>query len=320
MSRPARKAARVKTRVSPSVLAASVLALILLAVPAALIANGRPWGTSDAEPASARVPDPVASVTPTTEPTPQATSEPTRKPKPKAQPVVGSGGKSCEAVPGSRVQRQPRPGPALLIGGPGLPTARCRLPALFVAGECVVVWHADAGGFGGQVVIHQPGGPDGAIPDPFGRVDHVRRRRLVGLGDAAQQPGATLRPQVGVRGDPGRGAAAESVPRRAGITGRVRLLVNVWSPAVLAAFGVFVAQLVDQGLDLVVVQAGIDVRQAHRDTHSGGGSADHAAGPLQVFRLDRTDAMRGRKLNQKPSANRYQPASREGSAKKPVNR
>ena len=47
--------------------------------------------------------------------------------------------------------------------------------------------------------------------------------------------------------------------------------------AVVVAFGVFVAQLVDQGLDLVVVQAGIDVRQAHRDAHSGGGSADHAA-------------------------------------------
>jgi hypothetical protein len=188
--------------------------------------------------------------------------------------IVGSGGESCEAVPGSRIQRQPRPGPALLIGSPGLPTGRRRLPALFVAGECVVVWHADAGGFGGQVVIHQSGGPDGAIPDPFGRVDHVSRRRLVGLGDAAQQPGAALRPQVGVRGDPGRGAAAESVPRRVGITGRVRLLVSVWSPAVLAACGVFVAQLVDQGLDLVVVETGIDVRQAHRDAHPGGGSAD----------------------------------------------
>ena len=42
MSRPARKAARVKTRVNPSVLAASVLALVLLAVPGALIANARP--------------------------------------------------------------------------------------------------------------------------------------------------------------------------------------------------------------------------------------------------------------------------------------
>ena len=93
MSRPARKAARVKTRVNPSVLAASVLALVLLAVPAALIANGRPWATSDAEPASASVPDPVASVTPTTEPTPQPRSVPTRKPKSRAQPVVGSGGK-----------------------------------------------------------------------------------------------------------------------------------------------------------------------------------------------------------------------------------
>ena len=36
--------------------------------------------------------------------------------------------------------------------------------------------------------------------------------------------------------------------------------------------------------------------------------------------LDRTDARRARKLNQKPSANRSQPPSREGSAEKPVNR
>jgi endonuclease/exonuclease/phosphatase family metal-dependent hydrolase len=95
MSRPARKAARVKTRVNPSVLAASLLALVLLAVPAAVIANGRPWAASDAETASASVPDPVASVTPTTEPTPEPTPQPTpeAKPKRKAQPVVGSGGK-----------------------------------------------------------------------------------------------------------------------------------------------------------------------------------------------------------------------------------
>lgn len=97
MSRPARKAARVKTRLNPSVLAASLLALVLLAVPAVLIANGGPWASSDAKPASASVPDPVASVSPTTEPTPEPTpqtiSRPTRKLKPRAQPVIGSGGK-----------------------------------------------------------------------------------------------------------------------------------------------------------------------------------------------------------------------------------
>jgi hypothetical protein len=132
MSRPARKAARVKTRVNPSVLAASLLALVLLAVPAALIANGRPWASSDAKPASAAVPDPVASVTPTTEPTPgptsQPTSGPTRKPKPKAQPVVGSGGKvvrgttlALEAGDGALERMLRRKAEALLRGEEGEP-------------------------------------------------------------------------------------------------------------------------------------------------------------------------------------------------------
>ena len=132
MSRPARKAARVKTRVNPSVLAASLLALVLLAVPAALIANGRPWASSDAKPASASVPDPVASVTPTTEPTPEPTPRPTSEPtrKPKAQPVVGSGGK---VVRGTTLELEPSDGAlermlrrkaeALLRGEEGEPEA-----------------------------------------------------------------------------------------------------------------------------------------------------------------------------------------------------
>ena len=81
----------------------------------------------------------------------------------------------------------------MLVGGAGLPPGRRAPPALFVAAECVVVGHSDAGGLGGQVVVHQSGGPDGSVADPFGGVDHVRRRCLVGLGDAAQQPGAALR-------------------------------------------------------------------------------------------------------------------------------
>ena len=107
---------------------------LLLAVPAALIANGRPWATSDAEPASASVPDPVASVTPTTEPTPEGsrppTSEPTRKPKPKAQPVVGSGGKVVrgttlvlEPSDGALERMLRRKAEALLRGEEGEPEA-----------------------------------------------------------------------------------------------------------------------------------------------------------------------------------------------------
>ena len=130
MSRPARKAARVKTRVNPSVLAASLLALVLLAVPAALIANGRPWASSDARPASASVPDPVASVTPTTEPTPEPTPRPTSEPtrKPKAQPVVGSGGKvvrgttlALEPSDGALERMLRRKAEALLRGEEGEP-------------------------------------------------------------------------------------------------------------------------------------------------------------------------------------------------------
>ena len=132
MSRPARKAARVKTRVNPSVLAASLLALVLLAVPAALIANGRPWASSDAKPASAAVPDPVASVTPTTEPTPEPTPRPTAEPtrKPKAQPVVGSGGKivrgttlTLEPSDGALERMLRRKAEALLRGEEGEPEA-----------------------------------------------------------------------------------------------------------------------------------------------------------------------------------------------------
>jgi hypothetical protein len=59
-----------------------------------------------------------------------------------------------------------------------------------------------------------------------------------------------------------------------GLAGGTGLLPVVGGAWVVMAVGVFVAQLVDQGLDLVVVEAGIDVRQPHRDAHSGGGSAD----------------------------------------------
>ena len=90
--------------------------------------------------------------------------------------VVGSGGERGQPVPGPGIQRQARPGPALFVGGAGLPPGRCVVPAVFVAGQGVVIGHSDAGGLGGQVVVHQPGGADGSVPDPFGGVDHVRRR------------------------------------------------------------------------------------------------------------------------------------------------
>lgn len=105
MSRHAGKTARPKARVKPSVLAASVLVLGLIAVPATLFADGRPGEPSDAAPVAALPPSPVASVSPTIEPTPEPAPKPTRKHE--TRPVVGSGGK---VVPGTTLELAPNAG------------------------------------------------------------------------------------------------------------------------------------------------------------------------------------------------------------------
>ena len=172
--------------------------------------------------------------------------------------------------------------------------------AVLVAGECVVVGDSDPGGLGGQVVVHQPGGPDGPVPDPFGGVDHVRRWGVVGLGDAAQQPGAALRPQLGVPGDPGRGGGTGTCPtRRRGRRCRrvprpVRRRVGrsayscrswctrdwIWSSSrPESMFARPIGTLIP----------GVDRQTMPRPSSSSW--------------LDRTDAMRARKLNQKPFGN-----------------
>ena len=103
MSRHAQRVRNVK----PSVVASSVLVLVLIAVPAALLGGVRPWATSDATPTGAE-PSPVATVTPTSEPTPAPASESAAQPKrkPRPEPVVGSGGK---VVRGTTLRLAPPP-------------------------------------------------------------------------------------------------------------------------------------------------------------------------------------------------------------------
>jgi hypothetical protein len=91
-------------RVKPSAVTSSVLALVLLAVPAVLIATGRPWASSDATPTSAApaaaAPSPVAELTPSTAPTQVSAPEP----KATRKPVIGSGG---EIVRGTTLRLAP---------------------------------------------------------------------------------------------------------------------------------------------------------------------------------------------------------------------
>jgi len=130
MSRHAGRAVRLK----PSAVTSSVLALVLLAVPAVLVATGRLWGPSDATPAAAApaaaaAPSPVAELTPSSTPA----QVPAPQPKRKRKPVIGSGG---EIVRGTTLRLAPRDDSAerelqqkteALLGGepvePGAPEA-----------------------------------------------------------------------------------------------------------------------------------------------------------------------------------------------------
>jgi hypothetical protein len=93
---------------------------------------------------------------------------------PAAVGVVGTGGDGGQSVPGAWIQRQPGPAPPILVGRSGLPAGGSAAPALFVGGHDVVVGDPDPGSFSGQVVLHEPGGADGSIPDVLGGVGHVR--------------------------------------------------------------------------------------------------------------------------------------------------